>query len=106
VEVDSLAVEKLVQVKDQRSLSLLRVGFHQRPQSIAKKPFAPMLVSPQEVQDRLLVIDVLVDVLVKWLRKDLSQKIQHFVTLRSVAVERPYLVYAILSGILCVLHQQ
>jgi hypothetical protein len=68
-------------VERQCSFSLLCIRFHKRSQLISNEPLGSMLVSPQEVQYCLLVIDVLIDVLVKRLQKHLSQAVQHLVEL-------------------------
>jgi hypothetical protein len=53
-----------------------------------------------------LIIDVLVDVLIKRFQKDLSQAVQHLVVLRPVAVAASNFIDAILLWIFCIFHEQ
>ena len=88
VEVYALIVQVLVEVECQGLLALMCIVPDCLTKPLCMKPLTAMLVAAQEIEDRLLVIKMLVNVLVERFEEDIPDFLKAFVCITACVILR------------------
>src|SRR5271157_6507116 len=101
VEVDALIVQVLVEVECQGLLALMCVVPDRLAKPLCMKPLTTMLVAAQEIEDRLLVVEVLVNVLVERFEEDIPDLLKAFVCITACVIMQCDVQNQVFVGFLC-----
>src|SRR5208282_5392341 len=101
VKVDALIVQVLVEVRCQCLLAPLGVVLNRLTKPPCMKPLTAMLVASKEIEDRLLVIKMLVHVLVERFEKDIPDFLKAITCLAASVVMHCDIQNQLVVGLLC-----